>query len=129
MGQMGQEIGIIFFDDRETLEAVFGSDPSDSGAGAKQMRGISFSLNEQQLVHPRDVAAAEQFGWPVAAPEAWPSGYFIYDGAMRPIDIAELQFLSAAMRAVVEQLQSQESSLVTPVELHERIVRVSTSRE
>jgi len=129
MGQMGQEIGIIFFDDRETLELVFASDPSDPGAGAKQMHGISFSLNEQQLMHPRDVAAAEQFGWPVAAPEAWPMGYFISDGAMRPLDIAELQFLSAATRAVAEQLQSQESSLVTSVALHERIVRVSTNRE
>lgn len=129
MGQMGQEIGIIFFDDRETLEAVFASDPSDPSVGGKQMHGIAFSLNEQPLTHPADVAAAEQFGWPVAAPEAWPMGYFVSDGTMRPLDIAELQFLSAATRAVAEQLQSQESSLVTSVALHERIVRVSTNRE
>ena len=129
MGQMGQEIGIIFFDDRETLELVFASDPSDPGTGAKQMHGISFSLDEQQFMHPRDVAAAEQFGWPVAAPEAWPMGCFISDGAMRTLDIAELQFLSAATRAVTEQLQSQELSLVTSVALHERIVRVSTNIE
>jgi len=129
MGQMGQEIGVIFFDDPEALESVFASDPSDLGAGAKQLHGISFSLNEQSLVHPRDVAAAEQFGWPVAGPEAWPMGYFISDSAFRPLTVAELQFLSAATRAVTKQLQSQKSSLALSVSLHDRIVQVLTNRE
>lgn len=129
MGQMGQEIGIIFFDDPEALESVFASDPSNLGAGAKQLHGISFSLNEQSLIHPRDVAAAEQFGWPVVGPEAWPMGYFISDSAFRPLTVAELQFLSAATRAVTKQLQSQKSSLVMSVSLHDRIVQVLTNRE
>lgn len=129
MGQLGQEIGIIFFDDRETLDSVFASDPSDPGAGAKQMHGIAFSLNEQQWMHPGDVAAVEQFGWPVAAPEAWPMGYFISGGALRPLDRDELQFLSAATRAVTEQLRTPASSLITSVALQERVVSVSTIRE
>lgn len=129
MGQMGQEIGIIFCDDPKALESVFVSDPSDPGAGARQLHGIAFSLNEQSLIHPRDVAAAEQFGWPVVGPEAWPMGYFISDSAFRPLSVAELQFLSAATRAVTKQLQSRKSSLEVSVTLHDQIVQVLTNRE
>ncbi|WP_417390120.1 tetratricopeptide repeat protein [Gimesia sp.] len=128
-GQMGQEIGIILFDDPEALESVFASDPSDLGAGAKQRHGISFSLNEQSFVNPRDVAAAEQFGWSVAGPEAWPMGFFIADSDFRPLTAVELQFLAAATRSVTKQLQSQEKSLMTSVPLYDRIVQVLTSRE
>jgi len=129
MGQMGEEFGIILFDDRDSLESLLGLGPEDAESGAMEMRGIAFSLNEQQMVHPRDVAAAEQFGWPVAAPEAWPVAYFVSDGEIRPLEVAELQFLSAAIPAVVAQLQSDESSLDTSVELQGRTVLVSTSLE
>ncbi len=129
MGQMGEEIGILFFDDRKTVKSIFASDPAAPEEVSHELRGISISFNEQQLVHPRDVAAAEQFGWPVVAPEAWPVGCFIADNTMHPLDLSQLRFLSAAIRAVVKQLQSPNASLVTPVALHDGTVKVATKIE
>ena len=128
MGQMGEEIGLMFFDDRKILQSMFSIEPNDPAEGAAEMRGIGYSLNEEMQMAPEDVAAAEQFGWPVPAPEAWPSAFFVSHGEMRQLEPKELQFVSAAIPAIIKQYQAKESSLEISVELHDRTVQVSTSR-
>ncbi len=128
MGQMGEELGIMFFDDLKTLKRVMQSDPMDPGAGAAELKGLALSLNEQQLMAPADVDAAEQFGWPVPAPEAWPMAYQVSGGGMQPVDDKQLQFVTAAARGVIAQLGSSKPSLETAVDLHEKTIQVHTKQ-
>ena len=105
MGQMGQEIGILFFDDVNAIAALHEQqDFDDPGAGADHLRGISFSLNEEFVINPDEVAAVEQFGWPVSAPEAWPSAFCVDGRSLNPVNVAQLRFLSIAIKATTARL-------------------------
>jgi hypothetical protein len=127
MGQLGQELGIIFFDTIEAVQSVLGHNPDDLEGSAKGMHGLAFSMDEQQLVSTTDAAAAEQFGWPVAAAEAWPTAYFVSDGELRSLTDAELRFLPAAIRAVTDRLSSGGPFGETAVQLYDRNVTVITT--
>lgn len=65
MGQNGEGLGIILFDNEKTLRLLLRNLPGD-------FRGLSLTLEEKQSIHPLDLEAAEQFGWPVATTESWP---------------------------------------------------------
>lgn len=105
IGQMGQELGILFFNSLEPIvalhEAADFSDPSDA---AEHIRGMSFSLNEEFAINPDEVAAVEQFGWPVAAPEAWPSANAVDGKSLQRVSADQLRFLSIAIKATIARI-------------------------
>jgi hypothetical protein len=48
MEQMGQELGLLFFDSLKEITALYDeSDFDNPGAGAEHLLGVSFSLGEQ----------------------------------------------------------------------------------
>lgn len=128
MGQMGQEIGIVFFDDPKTVRLMFQSDYEDPEQNAEMIRGISYSIDTQDALHPADVAAAEQFGWPVPSSETWPSLYYIENGQPRPVDAQELRFATVAMQASLKMLSSSEKSAELEISLFDRTVKVSAKK-
>ena len=129
MGQMGEELGIMFFDDLKVLQRAMRKRSVRPGRRGGELRGLALSLNEQQMMPPADVAAAEQFGWPVPAPEAWPMAYQVSGGGVQPVDDKQLQFVAAAAHGVIEQLASSKPSLEISVPLHEKTVKVHTKKE
>ncbi len=68
MGQNGESLGFMIFNDSKTVRSMFSSLPGDIG----ELQGYSLTLEEQHMMAPSDVAAADQFGWPVASAESWP---------------------------------------------------------
>lgn len=68
MGQNGESLGFMIFDDPELVRSMFSDEEGDIG----DLRGWSLSLEEQHMMAPSDIAAADQFGWPVASAESWP---------------------------------------------------------
>jgi hypothetical protein len=85
-------------------------------------------MDERPSISSEDAAAAEQFGWPVAAPEAWPTAYSVSDSSLSGLTADELRFLAAAIRSVTKQLQSKNDSLNQTVQLFDQEVTVSTRR-
>ena len=128
MGQMGQEIGIMFFDDAKTVRQMFRSEHEDPEQSAKKMKGISYSVDAQDTLHPADVAAAEQFGWPVPSSETWPSLYYIEYGKPRSVDAAELRFATVAMQATLQLLSGNQKSAELEITLCDRTVKVSAKK-
>jgi len=128
MGQMGQEIGIMLFDNPKTARAMFRSSETDSEKNARRISGIGYSIDGQELVHPADVAAAEQFGWPVPSSETWPSVYYIEKGTPRILTTAELRFVSVAIHTTLEMLTGTRNSAQLDITLHDRTVKVNAKK-
>lgn len=129
MGQSGQELGMIFFDSLKSLRAINAETDFDENpiAGEDYLRGISFSLDEQYSIHPDEVAAAEQFGWPVAAPEAWPTALQIKDASLLPVDAIQLRFLPIAIQASLSRLKGKVGDGTMEVDLNDEVFSVSVS--
>ncbi|GEM_PF-1039146 len=128
MGQMGQEIGIMFFDDPKTVRLMFKSEHEDPEQNAKMVTGMSYSIDTQDTLHPADVAAAEQFGWPVPSSETWPSLYYIKNGKPRSVDAEELRFATVAMQATLQMLSGNQKSVELAIELYDRTVKVNARK-
>ena len=128
MGQMGQEIGIMFFDNPKSVRAMFKSEHEDPEQNAQMLKGFSYSIDTQDALHPADVAAAEQFGWPVPSSETWPSVYYIEKGEPRPVNAAELRFVTIAMQVTLQMLSGNQKSAKLDIQLHDRTVNVSAKK-
>ncbi|MEJ7591611.1 MAG: hypothetical protein WKF77_08690 [Planctomycetaceae bacterium] len=128
MGQMGQEIGIMLFDNPKTARSMFRSSETDSEKNARKISGIGYSIDGQELMHPADVAVAEQFGWPVPSSETWPSVYYIEKGTPRALTTAELRFVSVAIHTTLEMLTGTRNSAQLEITLHDRTVKVNAKK-
>jgi len=128
MGQMGQEIGIMLFDNPKTARAMFRSSETDSEKNARRISGIGYSIDGQELMHPADVAAAEQFGWPVPSSETWPTVYYIEKGTPRALTTQELRFASVAIHTTLEMLTGTRNSAQLDIILHDRTVKVNAKK-
>ena len=128
MGQLGQEIGIMLFDNPKTVRSMFRSNDTDPEKNARKMRGMGYSIDGQHTMHPADVAAAEQFGWPVASSETWPSVYYIEKGEPRELTAAELMFVSVSIYTTLEMLTGNKDSAQLDISLHDRTVRVNAKK-
>ena len=75
-----------------------------SGApNARQTAALAVVFGGKEDLAPEDVAAAEQHGWPVAGPDAYPSVYRMEPGlSLRPPLAWEVGLLEGALRAVPE---------------------------
>ncbi len=67
MGQNGEGMGFMLFDAPDVIRSMFGAEQSDAEFG-----GLSLTLEDKHDMAPADIAAAEQFGWPVVSDESWP---------------------------------------------------------
>ena len=79
-------------------------------------------------MHPADVAAAEQFGWPVPSSETWPTVYYIEKGTPRELTTAELRFVSVAIHTTLQMLTGTRSSAQLDITLHDRTVKVHAKK-
>lgn len=104
MGQSGMAPGLAMYFDAECLSAILSGDLSDEEA-AQQTSAMSLTFDEEFTIAPADLEAAEQFGWPVATPEAYPCTMRIEPGPTRQAFVpSELELLEACLRAIPDFL-------------------------
>ena len=92
------------------------------------VNGMSYSIDTQDTLHPADVAAADQFGWPVPSSETWPSLYYIESGKPRSVNAEELRFATVAMQVTLRMLSGNEKSKELEISLHDRTVKTSARK-
>lgn len=116
MGQGGMTCGLVLYDDLTTLLRIQQGGLSEE-ENARQTAALAVVFGGPEDLAPEDVAAAQSHGWPVAAPDAYPSVYRMEPGlSMRPPLAWEVQLLEGALRAVTEFARKKTRRLA-PLEL------------
>jgi hypothetical protein len=96
MGQSGITLGLAIYQRLEDVETMFELRSNEAACDS-----FSVMFGEQASIAPPDLDAIEQFGWPVATPEAYPDALRIHPGPrVEAPTAAELRFLTAALEAV-----------------------------
>jgi tetratricopeptide (TPR) repeat protein len=117
IGQSGMTFGLALYDEPKGLRRMLrGTAPETA---AEHTSGISLTFGEQHDMAGVDLDAAEQFGWPVAAPEAYPLVIRLRPpaGVTEP-SADDLRVLEAVLRAVPAFVAAGRSPRTQTVELH-----------
>ena len=117
MGQNGMTNGLALYEDRERLRKTMTGAISPD-AGLEDASAMSLIYSEEFELTGADLDAAEQFGWPVAAPEAYPMAVRVRPGEPPNTPTPdELALLEAALRVVPEFVAGGTSPLTKIVTL------------
>lgn len=108
MGQSGIEQGLALYEDQELLGSLLSGHLSDEAAG-RRTSAISVTYGERFDIAPDDLDAAEQHGWPVAGPEAYPCVLRVNPGmAIRTPLKWELELLEGCLRSIPDFLGKRD---------------------
>jgi hypothetical protein len=115
MGQSGITQGLAIYERLKDVKTMF-SDFTETHV----FDSFSVMFGEDLSIAPADLDAIEQFGWPVATPEAYPDALRIHPGPggaprVETPTAQELRFVTAAMEAVtwLAQHRDQKTTNVT----------------
>lgn len=99
MGQAGMTPGLAMCENPASIEALLEHD----GKSMEDTSSISLLFGEQFEIHPEDLDAAEQYAWPIAAPEAYPMPIRINPGrSARPALAWEMNLLAGTTKAILQ---------------------------
>lgn len=117
MGQSGVQLGLALYEDLDVLRAILSGEFSDE-ENARLNSGLSVTYGQAFEMAPEDLDAAEEQGWLVAGPDAYPSVLRVNPGlAVRTPLKWELQLLEGCLRAIPEFLARHADSAQLPVAL------------
>lgn len=109
MGQIGLELGLALYEDLKHLRKIMTGRRSDK-ENARGMSALSVTFGEAFDIAPEDYDAIEEFGWPVAGPEAYPIVLRANPGFVLRVPLAwEMELLEACLRAIPEFIRQQGS--------------------
>ena len=92
----------------EMLQTMLSGRLSDEEAG-RRTSALSVTIGEEINLTIPDLEAAEQLGWPVAGPEAYPSAMRVNPGrAIRAPLGWELELLEGCLRAIPEVVDDDD---------------------
>ncbi len=105
MGQSGMTLGLALYEDLEVLKSLLRDDEDAN----RRNSGLSVMYGEPFEIAIRDLDAAEENGWPVAGPEAYPVILRLNPGmAVRPPLAWELELAEGCLRAIPRFLVRSE---------------------
>ena len=100
MGQVGLTMGLVLYDDADTLRTLWGQNVSDE-EGARLSVGMSVIYGEEWGIPVADLDAVKLHSWKVARPDAYPSIFRKERGlSMRPPLAWEMELMEACLRAI-----------------------------
>ena len=107
IGQQGVTLGLALYEDLQVLQLIL----TEKDAFPRSNAGLSVMYSEAFEISVRDLAAAEEHGWPVAGPEAYPLAIRVNPGmAIRPPLVWEVELLEACLRAIPVFLKRPDRS-------------------
>jgi tetratricopeptide (TPR) repeat protein len=99
LGQSGLTLGLALYEDLQTLRRMWAGDGDEENARTSVATTVTFG--EAWDIPVADLEAAQQYGWPVARPDAYPGVFHKERGlSMRPPLAWELELLEACLRAI-----------------------------
>jgi tetratricopeptide (TPR) repeat protein len=110
MGQAGIEQGLALYEDPELLASLIREELSEEES-ARRNSVMSLMFGEAFELAPEDVDAAEEHGWTIAGPEAWPFVVRVVPGRIVRAPLKwELELLEGCLRAIPELLRQNVST-------------------
>lgn len=120
MGQSGLTLGLAIYDQLSDLRAMFSRQSDVDSAD-----GFSVFFCEESDVPLADLDAIEQFGWPIATPEAYPLALRILPGRKVETPAAkDVRFLTAALEGVTWLAQNRDAK-ETRIDLPDQSFKVT----
>ncbi len=129
MGQSGVTLGLAMYEDLDLLMEMLSGAVSDEDSG-RHTAGLSVTYGEEFDVAPVDLDAAQENGWPIAGPEAYPCPLRVNPGfAFRPPLVWELELLEGCMRAIPQFVETdrEEATYLVPVASGELTLKLSVA--
>jgi len=105
MGQSGMTLGLALYENLDVLKSLLREDADAN----RRNSGLSVMYGEAFEIAIPDLDAAEENGWPVAGPEAYPMILRVNPGmAVRPPLAWELELAAGCLRAIPSFLTRSE---------------------
>jgi tetratricopeptide (TPR) repeat protein len=100
MGQSGLTLGLALYEDLSLLRRMWAGKLSDE-EGARRTVALTVTFDDESSMPEVDLEAIERHGWPIAAPEAYPSLFRKERGlSMRPPLSWEIDLMDACLRVL-----------------------------
>ena len=100
MGQSGLTLGLALYEDLSLLRRMWAGKLSDE-EGARKTVALTVTFDDESSMPEVDLEAIERHGWPIAAPEAYPSLFRKERGlSMRPPLSWEIDLMDACLRVL-----------------------------
>jgi hypothetical protein len=116
MGQSGLTLGLALYEDLQTLRRMWADGGDEENARRSVATTVTFG--EQWDIPVADLEAAQQYGWAVARPDAYPEVFHKERGlSMRPPLAWELELLEGCLRAVPDFLSRRSQDDPTQEEV------------
>jgi len=117
MGQSGLMIGLALYEDYKILQRLWARNLSDE-ENARITVATTVSFGDASETLPEDLAAAQQHGWKVARPDAFPSIFHKDRGkSFRPPLAWEIELAEGCLRAVPDFVMRRTQEDATPEEM------------
>ncbi|HZV04537.1 MAG TPA: hypothetical protein VE999_05560 [Gemmataceae bacterium] len=117
MGQSGLMKGVALYDDLAILKRLWTEELSDK-ENAELTVATTVAFGDSNDIAPAELEAAQEHGWRVARPDAYPSIFHKDQGlSMRPPTAGELDLAEASLRALPEFVKRRRQDDVTPESL------------
>ncbi len=114
MGQSGITLGVALYEDIGLLRRLWANQLSEQ-ENARRTVALAVTFDSMMDMNPKDLAAARQYGWEIAGPEAYPTVYRKERGmTVRPPLSWELELLEGSLRALPAFLAEQRRDDPTP---------------
>lgn len=115
MGQSGVQQGVALYEDERALRKIIRGDHNNAHT-AQTMSALSLMYSEAFELPVVDLDAAEQHGWALGGPEAYPLVLQINPGyAIRAPLVWELELMEGCLRAIPDFLENKQSRLAVEV--------------
>ncbi len=100
MGQSGLTLGLALYEDLALLRRMWSGRLTDE-EGARKTVALTITFDDDGAVTEADLEAIEQYGWPIAAADAYPSLFRKERGlSMRPPLSWEIELMDACLRVL-----------------------------
>ncbi len=128
LGQNGETFGLALYDDWQSLVGMM-TGQIDGPDVMSHVSCVCFNYEESQVMAGADLDGIEQFGWPIAAPEAYPLVYRTKPGTeLHTPPAEEFRWLEAILRTLPDFIKSGKPTGNAIAELSDGTCEVTLTR-
>lgn len=129
LGQMGMELGLALYDDRETLRTILDKELPEEER-RRLTSGMALLFGEKSEASPLDCEAIEEYGWPTANEQAYPTVMRVNPGLSTRMPLLwELELMQTTISAIIPFLKNKQETLEVDAHIANKETTLRLTRE